>query len=153
MQLGVNIDHLGTLRQARLPIDRQGENNEVYPNLVKAAKICQAVGAHSIVMHLREDRRHIQDRDLFAVKESISIRLNLEMSIAADVIKIAHKLIPAQTTLVPEKRKERTTESGLDLFYKTDILKRVIISMKERGIDVSLFIDPNSRQICQAKKL
>ncbi len=144
MKLGVNIDHVATLRQAR-----GGKE----PDPVRAAKICQKAGAHSIVMHLREDRRHIQDADLFRVKKAVSIRLNLEMSIAPSVVKVAKKLRPHQVTLVPEKRQERTTEGGLDLFRKTKELKNCIQSLQKKDIEVSLFIDPDLKQINAAKRL
>lgn len=143
-KLGVNIDHVATLRQAR-----GGKN----PDPVWAALVCQKAGASSIVMHLREDRRHIQDADLFAVKKAINIKLNMEMAIAPSVVSVALKLKPNQVTLVPEKRKERTTESGLDLFYKTPELRRVIGEFKKRKISVSLFLDPVSKQVELAKTL
>jgi len=144
MKLGVNIDHIATLRQARGGVD---------PDPVEGAKICKRAGAHSVVMHLREDRRHIQDRDLFRVKKEVFIRLNLEMSIAPTIVGVAKKLCPAQVTLVPEKRQEKTTEGGLDLFQKTRGIDRAIKNLKEQGIEVSLFIDPNLRQVEKAKAL
>ncbi len=143
-KLGVNIDHVATLRQAR-----GGKN----PDPVWAARVCQKAGASSIVMHLREDRRHIQDADLFAVQKAINIKLNMEMAIAPSVVSVALKLKPHQVTLVPEKRKERTTESGLDLFHKTPELRRVIGEFKKRKISVSLFLDPDSKQVELAKAL
>ena len=142
MRLGVNIDHVATLRQARGGIN---------PDPVEAAKICKRVGAHSVVMHLREDRRHIQDQDLFKVKKEVSIRLNLEMSIAPSVMLVACRLAPEQATLVPEKRRERTTEGGLDLFQKSSTLRRAIERLKNRNIEISLFIDPDLRQVEKAK--
>ena len=144
MKLGVNIDHVATLRQAR-----GGEQ----PDPAQAAKICEKAGAHSVVMHLREDRRHVQDADLYRVQEAVSIRLNLEMSIAPPIVKIAKKLQPHQATFVPEKRLERTTEGGLDLFQKTEKIARCIRTLQEREIQVSLFIDPDRRQIAAAKQL
>ena len=144
MKLGVNIDHVATLRQARGGTD---------PDPVEAAKICRRVGAYSVVMHLREDRRHIQDRDLFRVKKEISIRLNLEMSISPSVVSIASRLRPHQATLVPEKRQEKTTEGGLDLFQRSASIRRVIGRLKDRGVEVSLFVDPDLRQIEKAKAL
>src|SRR6185503_3832054 len=101
---------------------------------VKAALVCQKAGAHSIVMHLREDRRHIRDEDLFRAKQSLRIRLNLEMSTAPGIVKTALKLKPHQATLVPEKRMERTTEGGLDLRKKTSRIGKIVESLKRRGI-------------------
>ena len=143
MKLGVNVDHVATLRQAR-------RGNE--PDPVEAARICERAGANSIVMHLREDRRHIQDRDLFRAKEVLSIKLNLEMAAVPSIVTIALKLQSNQVTLVPEKRKEQTTESGLDLFRNPLALQKIIDRFKEKGILVSLFIDPDRRQIEQAKR-
>lgn len=143
MKLGVNIDHVATLRNARGGSD---------PDPVQAALICQKAGAHSIVMHLREDRRHILDKDLYRVKERIRIRLNMEMSIAPDILRVAMKLKPAQSTLVPEKRKERTTEGGLDLTRNPSSVRRAIDVLKKRSIEVSLFIDPDLGQVEAAQK-
>ncbi len=144
MRLGVNVDHVATLRQAR-----GGKN----PDPVEAARLCEQAGAHAIVMHLREDRRHVQDEDLFRAKRVLSIKLNLEMSIAPSVVKVAARLLPQQVTLVPEKRMERTTEGGLDLFRKRNQLRRAIEVFKKKGITVSLFIDPDFKQIEEAKRL
>jgi pyridoxine 5-phosphate synthase len=152
MKLGVNVDHVATLRNARLPAGGRAENS-VYPDPVEAALICQRAGAHSIVMHLREDRRHIRDRDLFRAKKALRIRLNMEMSIAPGIVTVAKRLRPHQATLVPEKRMERTTEGGLDLFKQTSRVRRVVGCLKERGIEVSLFIDPDRRQLDLAKKV
>lgn len=144
MKLGVNIDHVATLRQARGGFD---------PDPVEAARICKRVGANSVVMHLREDRRHIQDQDVFRVKKEVSIRVNLEMSIAPSIVYVAGRLGPEQATLVPEKRRERTTEGGLDLFQKTNEIQRSMQRLKDRGIEISLFIDPDLRQVEKAKVL
>ncbi|MBI3252774.1 MAG: pyridoxine 5'-phosphate synthase [Candidatus Omnitrophica bacterium] len=144
MKLGVNIDHVATLRQVR---------GGAWPDPAAAARICERAGAHAVVMHLREDRRHIQDEDLFRVQKAVSLKLNMEMSIAPSVVKTAMRLGPDQVTLVPEKRKERTTEGGLDLFKKPQTLRRVVEDFKKRGIEVSLFIDPDLKQIDGAKKL
>ncbi|MGH7197370.1 MAG: pyridoxine 5'-phosphate synthase [Candidatus Omnitrophota bacterium] len=141
LRLGVNVDHVATLRQARGGKD---------PDPVEAAKICEKAGAHSIVMHLREDRRHIQDADLFRAKRSLAIKFNLEMSIAPSIVKIAARLRPEQATLVPEKRRERTTEGGLDLFKKKAALRRSVETLKQKKILVSLFIDPDLRQLEEA---
>lgn len=143
-KLGVNIDHVATLRQAR---------GGFSPDPVWAAKVCEKAGAQSIVMHLREDRRHIQDADLFKVQKAVSLKLNLEMSIAPQILKVALKLKPDQATLVPEKRIERTTEGGLDLFKKTSQLKRSIDVLKKKQVAVSLFIDPDLKQLEEAKRL
>ena len=143
-KLGVNIDHVATLRQAR---------GGLTPDPVWAAKVCEKAGAHSVVMHLREDRRHIQDADLFKVQKTVSLKLNLEMSIAPQIVNVAQKLGPDQATLVPEKRMERTTEGGLDLFKKTSQLKRAIEALKKKNILVSLFIDPDLKQLEEAKRL
>src|SRR5438309_573386 len=132
LKLGVNIDHVATLRQAR---------GGQAPDPLQAALICQKAGAHSVVMHLREDRRHIQDRDLFRVKERTSIKLNLEMSLAPEIVKVAAKLKPDQVTLVPEKRRERTTESGLDLARNSERIKRCMEIFRKKKIEVSFFID------------
>ncbi len=144
LKLGVNIDHVATLRQARGGKD---------PDPAVAALVCQNAGADSIVMHLREDRQHIQDEDLFRVKRAIQIKLNLEMSIAPSIVDIATTLLPGQATLVPEKRQERTTESGLDLFKNHRRLVRAVESLKKKKIEVSLFIDPDPRQVRQARGL
>jgi len=144
LKLGVNIDHVASVRQARGGKD---------PDPLLAARICQASGAHSVVMHLREDRRHIQDADLFRVKKAVSIKLNLEMSIAKSIWEIAGRLSPEQVTLVPEKRQEKTTEGGLDLSKKSQALKAACGFFKKRNILVSLFIDPDPKQVSLAKAL
>ncbi len=144
MKLGVNVDHVATLRQARGGYD---------PDPVEAAKVCQKAGVHSIVMHLREDRRHIQDRDLFRAKKALQVKLNLEMAAVPAIITAAMRLKPGQVTLVPEKRRERTTETGLDLFSKNKALETCIRSFKKKNILVSLFIDTDFRQIREAVRL
>lgn len=157
--LGVNVDHVATLRNARLPAGQTRlpssgrRRGGVYPDPVKAALVCERAGAHSIVMHLREDRRHIRDHDLFRAKEALKIRLNMEMSAAPGIVRVASRLAPAQATLVPEKRMERTTEGGLDLRKKPALVRRAIDRLKSRGVEVSLFIDPDLRQIELAKKM
>lgn len=143
MRLGVNIDHIATLREARGGLD---------PEPVFAAIIAEAGGADSIVAHLREDRRHIKDEDLFILKKVVKVGLNLEMSMAPEIIKIALKIKPEQATLVPERRAELTTEGGLDVLLNFARIKEVIKRLVGSGIDVSLFIDPNIRQIIAAKK-
>lgn len=141
MKLGVNVDHVATLRQAR---------GERHPDPVEAALICQRAGANSVVMHLREDRRHIQDADIFHARRALSIRFNLEMALSDEIIDIALRLLPDQVTLVPEKRSERTTESGLNLFKNKKKLKRAISDFKKKKITTSLFIDPDAKQIHEA---
>jgi len=137
-RLGVNIDHIATLREARKGIE---------PEPVFAALISQAAGADGIVAHLREDRRHIKERDLYLLKEVVRVKLNLEMSLAADIVEIAGKLKPAQATFVPEKRQELTTEGGLDTAANFIKVKRAVAKMHNCGIEVSLFIDPDNRNI------
>ena len=144
MKLGVNIDHIATLRQAR---------GGPHPDPVQAARLCQKAGAHAVVMHLREDRRHVQDEDLFRVKRSTPIRLNLEMSVASSIVRVAEKLGPEQATLVPEKRMERTTEGGLDLFKRTADIRRAMGKLRRKGVEVSLFIDPERKQVEAARRL
>lgn len=144
MELGVNVDHVATVRQAR---------GGRAPDPVEAALICEKAGADSIVMHLREDRRHIQDEDAVRARRLLSIKFNLEMSIAESVMKTALQIRPHQATLVPERRQERTTEGGLDLFSQPARLARAIGRLEARGIGVSLFIDPDARQVERAAKL
>jgi len=143
-KLGVNIDHVATLREVRQGIE---------PEPVFAALICQQAGADSIVVHLREDRRHIKDRDLYILKEVIKTKLNLEMSVAKGIVDIASKVRPDQVTLVPEKRQEITTEGGLDVLSHFKKIKQVLSRLEKQGITVSLFIDPDKRQINAAKKV
>jgi pyridoxine 5-phosphate synthase len=142
--LGVNIDHVATLREARRGIE---------PEPVFAALVCEAAGADSIVVHLREDRRHIKDRDLYLLKKAVKTKLNLEMSIATDIVKIACEVKPEQATLVPEKRQELTTEGGLDVVNNFKKIKQVLEKLGKRAIAVSLFIDPEKRQIDAAEKV
>jgi pyridoxine 5-phosphate synthase len=144
VKLGVNVDHVATLRQAR---------KGIVPDPVWAAGICQKAGAHAVVMHLREDRRHIQDKDLFRAKEVLKIKLNLEMSLAPEIVRIALTLRPEQVTLVPERRKEMTTESGLNLFSEKERVKRALDGFKRKNILASLFIDPDPKQIDLAREL
>lgn len=144
LKLGVNVDHVATLRQQR---------GGLAPDPVEAAKVCERAGAHSIVMHLREDRRHIQDDDLYRAKSALGIRLNMEMAAADTVIRTALAVKPAQVTLVPEKRKERTTESGLDLFRNEKKLGRFAEACRKCGIEVSYFIEPDEKQVKKALSL
>lgn len=142
--LGVNIDHIATLRQIR-----KGKE----PQPVFAALICEANGADSIVVHLREDRRHINEEDLYLLKKVVRTKLNLEMSLAEDIVKIALEVKPHQATLVPERRQELTTEGGLDLIANFKRIRQVSQRLSREGIEVSLFIDPERKQIETAKKL
>ncbi len=144
MRLGVNVDHIATVRQARL-------GN--FPDPVKGALLAEEAGADSIVCHLREDRRHIQDNDVYELRQSLKTMLNLEMSIAEDVVRVALDVKPDQVTLVPEKRQELTTEGGLDVVGQSDALNRVVDSFQEAAIPVSLFIDPSQRSIDATKAL
>lgn len=142
-KLGVNIDHVATLRQAR---------REEAPDPVAAARLCEQSGAHSIVAHLREDRRHIQDKDIHKLRKIIKTKFNMEMSAAEEIVKIALKLKPDQATLVPEKRQEITTEGGLDVITNFKRLRSVVRRLQKKGIAVSLFIDPDRDQIKKAKE-
>ncbi len=146
MKLGVNIDHIATLRNARLPAGKKAYS-AVFPDPVRAALICQSAGASAIVMHLREDRRHIRDADLFHVQKNLKIRLNMEMSIAPDIVRVACALKPDQATLVPEKRHEMTTEGGLDLLRHGRSVGKAVRRLHDNGIEVSLFVDPDPRQV------
>lgn len=143
-KLGVNIDHIASVRELRKGFE---------PEPAFAAIICEAEGADSIVVHLREDRRHIKEKDLYLLRRIVKTKLNLEMSIAEDIVEIACKLKPDQATLVPERRKELTTEGGLDVVANFKKLKKVIEKLKNAGIIISLFIDPDKRQIDAAHKL
>lgn len=149
-KLGVNIDHVATLRQARYKTIEPGIVPE--PDPVKAAVMCENAGCHSVVCHLREDRRHINDRDLQVLRRIVKTRLNLEMSVAPQIVKIAKKIKPNQATLVPEKRQEITTEGGLNVARSPAKIKKVVKELKAAGIPVSLFIDPDKKQITAAKK-
>ena len=138
IKLGVNIDHIATLRQARMGLE---------PDLIKAAKIVESAGADGIVVHLREDRRHIQDRDVEILRKMVKTKLNLEMSINSQIVDIACRIKPDMSTLVPEKREELTTEGGLDVLSHKSKIKRAIKKLHSAGIKVSLFIDPDKKQI------
>jgi len=144
LNLGVNIDHVATLREVRHGIE---------PEPAFAALICQTAGADSIVAHLREDRRHIKERDLCILKEIVKVKLNLEMSIAQEIVRIACKVKPGQATLVPERRQELTTEGGLDVVSNFNRVKQAFYKLDKQAIMVSLFIDPDKRQIDAARKL
>ena len=138
IKLGVNIDHVATLRQAR---------KESFPSPLQAASICEKAGADSITTHLREDRRHIQDKDVFDIKNTLRTKLNFEMAACEEIINIAIKLQPYSVCIVPEKRQEVTTEGGLDVVSQKEYLKTVVGKLKEKDIIVSMFIDPVIEQI------
>ena len=141
LKLGVNIDHVATLREARYRGRGFGE-----PDPVAAAKICEAAGAHGITAHLREDRRHIQDRDVWKLRETVK-RLNLEMANSPQIVEIALKVKPDIVCIVPERRMEVTTEGGLDVVASEKSLADLRKRMNEAGIEVSLFIAPDPEQI------
>lgn len=143
-KLGVNIDHVATIREAR-KID--------YPDPVEAALLCQAEGADSVVCHLREDRRHIQTRDLYRLKRAVKVKLNLEMAMSKKIVNIAIDVKPDQVTLVPEKRRELTTEGGLDVASQKSRVGKILQKMQKSGIKTSLFIDPDTRQIRAAREI
>ena len=143
-ELGVNIDHVATLRQARRTYE---------PDPVWAAALAELGGADGITLHLREDRRHIQDRDLRLLRETVAVKLNLELACGDEIVGIACQVRPDQATLVPERREEVTTEGGLDLRGQTDRVGVVVRRLHDAGISVSLFIDPDARQIELAAKL
>lgn len=141
--LGVNIDHIATLRQAR---------GTQYPDPIQAALIAEQAGADGITAHLREDRRHIQDRDIYLLRDIIHSRLNLEMAVTDEMIAIALKVKPYACCLVPEKREELTTEGGLNVAENQARMNDVCVRLSDAGIEVSLFIDPDLRQIDAAVK-
>ena len=137
-KLGVNIDHVATLREAR---------KACTPDPVELALACERAGCDSIVCHLREDRRHIKDEDVVNLRRLVRTRLNLEMSVAKDIVNFACRVKPDQATLVPEKRQEVTTEGGLDVKKNLAVVKSVVKKLQSNGIDVSLFINPSKAQI------
>ena len=137
-RLGVNIDHVATIRNAR---------GEKYPNPLKAALLAKKFGADSITIHLREDRRHINNQDLIFIKKNLKIPLNLEMAPTKEMLKISLKYKPNFVCIVPEKRKEITTEGGLNLKYNLILIKKIIKRLKKSKIRVSLFIEPNIKDI------
>jgi pyridoxine 5-phosphate synthase len=137
-ELAINVDHVATLRQAR------GINK---PDPVTAAAICELSGASGIVVHLREDRRHIQDRDVYLLRQTVKTKLNLEMGASKEIIKIALDVVPDMITLVPEKRQELTTEGGLDVVSQQKKLAKTVEKMTKARIPVSIFIDPDEKQI------
>jgi len=138
LKLGVNIDHVATLRQAR---------GTSYPNPLEAAQACKRAGAHGVTMHLREDRRHIQDVDVYAVKGQVDLPLNLEMANVPEIVRIALDVKPEEVCLVPEKREELTTEGGLNVAGEFDALKPTVEALGQAGIAVSLFVDAHREQL------
>ena len=138
IRLGVNIDHVATVRNAR---------GEIYPSPLRAALLAEKCGAHSVTIHLREDRRHINDLDLKQIKKKINIPLNLEIAATNEMVAIAIRHKPNFVCIVPEKRKEITTEGGLNLRYKQAFLKKIITKLKKNNSRVSLFIEPNIKDI------
>jgi len=144
MQLGVNIDHIATIRQAR---------GTPYPCIIKATQLAELAGADSITLHLREDRRHMQDQDLFNLKPVIQTKMNLEMAATDEMLEIALQIMPEDICLVPERREERTTEGGLNLHSNFNYLKTFIAELAKNGVRVSLFISPDKDSIDQALEL
>jgi pyridoxine 5-phosphate synthase len=143
-KLMVNIDHVATLREAR---------GIYYPDPINAAGIAEMAGASGIIIHLREDRRHIKDRDVKILREVVKTKLNLEMAATDEMVDIAREIKPDMITLVPEKREELTTEGGLDVAGLSKKIKNVIEKVREKGIKVSLFIDPEDEQIIVSHKI
>ncbi len=144
LRLGVNIDHVATLRQAR---------RTVYPSLVEAAALCEKAGAHGITIHLREDRRHIQDADVYALRKTLTTHMNLEMANNPDIVAVALDVKPDEVCMVPERREELTTEGGLDVAGQYDQLAPSVSALREAGISVSMFIDPDIGQVEASAKI
>jgi pyridoxine 5-phosphate synthase len=144
LELGINIDHIATLRNAR---------GTTYPDPIKAARLAEEAGADLITLHLREDRRHIKDADLIALRPLIQTRMNLECAVTPEMIHIACRVQPHDVCLVPEKREEVTTEGGLDVIGHFEVVKAATAQLKAAGIRVSLFIDPGEKQIQAAKDI
>jgi pyridoxine 5-phosphate synthase len=144
IKLGVNIDHAATLRQAR-GVD--------YPDLVEIARLVEGAGAHGITIHLREDRRHIQDADVYTLRKTLTTRMNLEMANNPDVLQVALEVVPDEVCLVPERRQELTTEGGLDAAGQLEALRPTVRALAAQGTHVSLFIAPDRRQLEAAAQL
>lgn len=138
IQLGVNIDHVATLRQAR---------GTTYPDTLQAAKICAQAGAVSITVHLREDRRHIQDTDVYRLSKEGPLPINLEMAVSEEIIRIALEVKPAEICLVPEKRQELTTEGGLDVIRNFQTLEKTVKRLQDNGSAVSLFVEADEKTL------
>jgi pyridoxine 5-phosphate synthase len=143
-RLGVNVDHVATLRQSR---------RTTYPDPVQAAMLAELAGADQITIHLREDRRHIQERDLQILRKTVQTRLNLEMAATQEMVKIAYEARPDECTLVPERREELTTEGGLDVAGNRDGIRKVVKTLKDAEIVASLFIDPDVDQVRAAHRV
>jgi pyridoxine 5-phosphate synthase len=143
-KLVVNVDHVATVRQARMIIE---------PDPVTAAALAELAGCHGIIVHLREDRRHIQDRDVEILKQTVQTKLNLEMAAVPEMVKIATRIKPDMSCLVPEKREELTTEGGLDVYGQVENLKGVVEELKSAGIVVSLFVDAGKNQLDASKEV
>jgi pyridoxine 5-phosphate synthase len=144
LELGVNIDHVATVRQARRTYE---------PDPVWAAAEAELGGADGITIHLREDRRHIQDRDLELLRQTVNVKLNLELAAASEIVAIACRVKPNQATLVPERREEVTTEGGLDIASHRHAMAAAVGKLRDAGIYVSLFLDPDPKQLDLAKSL
>ncbi len=144
LRLGVNIDHVATLRQAR---------GTPYPSVLEAARVCLRAGADGITVHLREDRRHIQDNDVRILRAEPGLRLNLEMAAVSEILAIALDVRPDEVCLVPERRAERTTEGGLDAAANEAVLRPIVDALRRRNVAVSLFIEPDPRQVAAAAAL
>jgi len=143
-RLGVNVDHVATLRQSR---------RTAYPDPVAAAMLAELAGADQITIHLREDRRHVQERDLQVMRRTVNTRLNLEMAATQEMVKIAYEVRPDECTLVPERREELTTEGGLDVVGNRDAVRKVVKTLRDAEIQVSLFIDPDLDQVKAAHRV
>ena len=142
IELGVNIDHVATLRQAR---------REAYPSVVEAARVAEEAGAHQITVHLRQDRRHIQDHDIEELAQSLRVRMNFEMAAVPEMEAIAHRVKPHCVCIVPENRQEVTTEGGLDVAGRVAELTDMVAAMHAHGVQVSMFIDPDPAQVEASK--
>jgi len=151
LRLGVNIDHIATLRQARYTGMLDSHNCE--PDMIAAAAACERAGAQGITVHLRADRRHAQDEDIFRLRKSLKTKLNLEMGNTPEILEIALRVRPEDVCLVPENRREVTTEGGLDAASQFDALVPTVAKLKAAGIHISLFIEPNDKQIDAAVAL
>jgi pyridoxine 5-phosphate synthase len=142
-RLGVNVDHVATLRQVR---------RATYPDPVAAAVMAELAGADQITIHLREDRRHIQDRDLQVLRRTVTTRLNLEMAVAQEMLRTAYEIRPDMVTLVPERREELTTEGGLDVVSGREAVRKAVKTLRDAEVEVSLFIDPDLDQVKAAHR-
>jgi pyridoxine 5-phosphate synthase len=151
LRLGVNVDHIATLRQARYAAMPDSKNAE--PDIIAAAAICERAGARGIVAHLRTDRRHIQDRDIDRLRQNVMTKLNLEMGNTPEILDVALRIVPDEVCLVPEKREEVTTEGGLDVIAQRKELEPTIRRLQIAGVRVSLFVDPTLEQVDAAHEL